>query len=208
MELDKRSRQWIITYPQQEDLNESQLFKYNKLPGWKSSHAIQSKENKSVSIFIDLKYQLKASRLISIIDNTDTILKSTTLKKLQDFKRLPFDKQLVIENPMSNLTINDTADVQEHDEANENEEHSSESEQGNEHSSNTNESSDIHEWLQKYGKRKRDNDDKLITYQKRLKVLQDAVLEVEQGMKMIQQQDNEKISIGYDDLMKIIHKST
>ncbi len=205
MELDVRSRQWICTYPQQGELKQEQVLYFSKLPGWKATYAIQSISNGSVSVYLDLKNQVKASTITQLCQHDDIVLKRTTLSKLNDFKDLPHDISLEISPPVS-TTETETKEA--------NEEHSSECEQETEHSSSTiNDTVDtedtqdeqVLQWVRGFKKRKAENILKINNLKKRHKELLDGTIQVQHELEIQLKELNDKSEKGHTDLMEILN---
>ncbi|RPJ14400.1 MAG: hypothetical protein EHM22_00710 [Actinobacteria bacterium] len=92
MEVDKRSRVWIVTFDQTDPITDDQL------PDQCGEfvHAIQNNETGSCSVFMKFKTLQSTSTIQSLFTSHDTIvIKRTNWDKYEDFKRITTSSEVL-----------------------------------------------------------------------------------------------------------------
>lgn len=89
MDLDKRSRNWIVTFP----WNDGELPDSNVIPsiGQVFSYAMMSRDNGSVSTWFKFDNAQRASTVSSAYDHVHLVLKATNWDEFPAFRALPCD---------------------------------------------------------------------------------------------------------------------
>ncbi len=116
MDLDKRSRCWIITYYFDKDIKDNHLPLYTG----EFTHAISSRENKTCSVFMKWKTMKTASSITNLFDEYDhVVLKKTQWTSYDEFKKIPKDSEVIRDHITSNSdqgsTISDSDHAGDHE---------------------------------------------------------------------------------------------
>ena len=109
MELDSRSRIWIITYEFVSTITERNLEIFTSFPGFKRLIAFQSAHHETVSVWIEFNYQTFASKITSLLEFSHVVLKRAHAKEIESFFSIPYDNRIDIDAPPTSAddTIND-----------------------------------------------------------------------------------------------------
>lgn len=96
MELDKRSRAWIVTFHHKGDISDDQLPDHCG----EFVHAITSEDYGSCSVFMKFKTLRSASSIQSLFcDHDQLVIKRSSWDKYEEFKETPFSSQVLRYGP-------------------------------------------------------------------------------------------------------------
>jgi hypothetical protein len=120
MELDSRSRAFVITFPCTEgEFNSDQLNPLMKMGNVSKAHGIFSKSNGTMSAFVHFRWQVRSSAISTAMDRESIVIKRVTASELTSFMKLPFDRsfdvtipvdQPVKAEPSTNVDVSNSSD--------------------------------------------------------------------------------------------------
>lgn len=97
MELDKRSRYWIVTVPWHNALPDPKQDDIPRIP-YIMAHLKHSKENETISIWFSFTNPQRSSTVSTAFDCDKVVLKASRLGQYDEFKHLPCDSDLLLED--------------------------------------------------------------------------------------------------------------
>lgn len=113
MELDVRSRHWIVTFTVDDvdTVNEATVLGDGSISTFELVHAKLSRTNGTCSVWFTFKNAQRASTLSRVFDeHKHVVVKRVTHAVFPQFKEVASDRELVVTSPLCHGTTDDTLD--------------------------------------------------------------------------------------------------